>query len=62
MCCANGTEAACARQKFYFALFSWLTVLQNVEAGLEALAVPTGESRRRALSAISSHSQHAAPQ
>jgi NitT/TauT family transport system ATP-binding protein len=35
-----------------FALFPWLTVLQNVEAGLEALAVPSRESRRRALSAI----------
>src|ERR1700720_1457301 len=35
-----------------FALFPWLTVLQNVEAGLEALAVPPRESRRRALSAI----------
>jgi NitT/TauT family transport system ATP-binding protein len=35
-----------------FALFPWLTVLQNVEAGLEALAVPAKESRRRALSAI----------
>jgi NitT/TauT family transport system ATP-binding protein len=35
-----------------FALFPWLTVLQNVEAGLEALSVPAKESRRRALSAI----------
>jgi NitT/TauT family transport system ATP-binding protein len=35
-----------------FALFPWLTVLQNVEAGLEALGVPGRESRRRALSAI----------
>src|ERR1700730_10431250 len=35
-----------------FALFPWLTVLQNVEAGLEALAVPPRESRRRALAAI----------
>jgi NitT/TauT family transport system ATP-binding protein len=35
-----------------FALFPWLTVLQNVEAGLEALQVPARESRRRALSAI----------
>src|SRR5271156_1695272 len=35
-----------------FALFPWLTVLQNVEAGLEALGVPERESRRRALSAI----------
>jgi NitT/TauT family transport system ATP-binding protein len=35
-----------------FALFPWLTVLQNVEAGLEALSVPPQESRRRALAAI----------
>lgn len=35
-----------------FALFPWLTVLQNVEAGLEALGVPADERRRRALAAI----------
>src|SRR5277367_1364575 len=35
-----------------FALFPWLTVLQNVEAGLEALSVPAKESRTRALKAI----------
>src|ERR1700730_3522435 len=35
-----------------FSFFTWLTVLQNVEAGLEALSVPAKESRRRALSAI----------
>jgi NitT/TauT family transport system ATP-binding protein len=35
-----------------FALFPWLTVLQNVELGLEALAVPKAEARRRALAAI----------
>jgi NitT/TauT family transport system ATP-binding protein len=35
-----------------FALFPWLTVLENVEAGLEALAVPEKETRRRALSAV----------
>ena len=35
-----------------FALFPWLTVLGNVEAGLEALAVPAKERRRRALAAI----------
>jgi NitT/TauT family transport system ATP-binding protein len=35
-----------------FALFPWLTVLQNVEAGLEAISVGPKESRRRALSAI----------
>ncbi len=35
-----------------FALFPWLTVLQNVELGLEALAVDAAERRRRALEAI----------
>lgn len=35
-----------------FALFPWLTVLQNVELGLEALGVPEKEMRRRALEAI----------
>jgi NitT/TauT family transport system ATP-binding protein len=35
-----------------FALFPWLTVRENVEAGLEAQGVPPRERRRRALSAI----------
>src|SRR5579871_5161848 len=35
-----------------FALFPWLTVLENVEAGLEALGIPEAEMRRRALAAI----------
>jgi NitT/TauT family transport system ATP-binding protein len=35
-----------------FALFPWLTVLENVEAGLDALALPAPEARRRALAAI----------
>jgi NitT/TauT family transport system ATP-binding protein len=35
-----------------FALFPWLTVLQNVELGLEAQKVPTEERRTRALAAI----------
>lgn len=35
-----------------FALFPWLTVLQNVELGLEALGVDTAERRKRALAAI----------
>ena len=35
-----------------FALFPWLTVLQNVEAGLEAQGVPRDERRERALKAI----------
>jgi NitT/TauT family transport system ATP-binding protein len=48
----NGAAAGIAMVFQTFALFPWLTVLQNVEAGLEALAVPPRESRRRALSAI----------
>lgn len=35
-----------------FALFPWLTILENVEAGLEALGVPEKEMRRRALAAM----------
>ena len=36
-----------------FALFPWLTVLQNVELGLEAQGVPKRETRRtRAMAAI----------
>jgi NitT/TauT family transport system ATP-binding protein len=35
-----------------FALFPWLTVLQNVEVGLEAKGVRSDERRRRALAAI----------
>jgi NitT/TauT family transport system ATP-binding protein len=35
-----------------FALFPWLTVLQNVEAGLEALGVGAQKRRERALAAI----------
>ncbi|MDX1900740.1 MAG: nitrate/sulfonate/bicarbonate ABC transporter ATP-binding protein [Gammaproteobacteria bacterium] len=35
-----------------FALLPWLTVLQNVELGLEALGVPRQERRERALKAI----------
>jgi NitT/TauT family transport system ATP-binding protein len=35
-----------------FALFPWLTVLQNVEAGLEAQGIPAAQRRTRALSAI----------
>src|SRR5471032_1061574 len=35
-----------------FALFPWLTVLQNVEAGLEAQGVGASERRTRALAAI----------
>jgi NitT/TauT family transport system ATP-binding protein len=35
-----------------FALFPWLTVLENVQLGLEALGLPPKEIRSRALSAI----------
>jgi NitT/TauT family transport system ATP-binding protein len=35
-----------------FALFPWLTVLENVELGLEALKLPKDEIRTRALQAI----------
>ena len=35
-----------------FALFPWLTVLGNVELGLEAQGVPAAERRRRAVDAI----------
>lgn len=35
-----------------FALFPWLTVLQNVELGLEALGVDRAERHKRALAAI----------
>jgi NitT/TauT family transport system ATP-binding protein len=35
-----------------FALFPWLTVFENVKLGLEALALPEPEIRKRALAAI----------
>ncbi|MGO4572001.1 ABC transporter ATP-binding protein [Microvirga sp. 2TAF3] len=35
-----------------FALFPWLTVLENVEIGLEALGMPPAERRKHALAAI----------
>ena len=35
-----------------FALFPWLTVLQNVELGLEALGIEPAERKKRALAAI----------
>jgi NitT/TauT family transport system ATP-binding protein len=35
-----------------FALFPWLTVLENVQLGLEALGLPVAEIRKRAIEAI----------
>ena len=35
-----------------FALFPWLTVIENVEIALDAIAVPRDEARRKALAAI----------
>lgn len=35
-----------------FALYPWLTVLDNVELGLDALRLPLDEARRRAMAAI----------
>ncbi len=35
-----------------FALFPWLTVLENVEIGLEPLGIPAAERRKRSLEAI----------
>jgi NitT/TauT family transport system ATP-binding protein len=35
-----------------FALFPWLTVLQNVRLGLDALRIPEEEARKRTLAAI----------
>ena len=35
-----------------FALFPWLTVLENVEIGLEALKIDAAERHKRALAAI----------
>ncbi|WP_139156170.1 ABC transporter ATP-binding protein, partial [Serratia sp. HMSC15F11] len=48
----NGPAKGVAMVFQTFALFPWLTVLQNVEAGLEALGVAPAERRERALAAI----------
>ena len=48
----NGPAKGIAMVFQTFALFPWLTVLQNVEAGLEAQGVPSKERRQRALAAI----------
>lgn len=49
---ADGRARSVAMVFQSFALMPWLTVLQNVELGLEAKKVPAGERRRRALAAI----------
>jgi NitT/TauT family transport system ATP-binding protein len=51
---ADGSGAAPTVSMVFqtFALFPWLTVLQNVELGLEAQRVPAEERRTRALAAI----------
>ncbi len=35
-----------------FALFPWLTVMENVQAGLDAIGVAEGEARKRTLAAM----------
>jgi len=48
----NGANPGVAMVFQSFALLPWLTVLQNVEIGLEALGVETGQRRERAERAI----------
>ncbi|HYM04534.1 MAG TPA: nitrate/sulfonate/bicarbonate ABC transporter ATP-binding protein [Stellaceae bacterium] len=48
----NGPAYGIAMVFQTFALFPWLTVLGNVELGLEAQGVPRAERRQRALQAI----------
>ena len=48
----NGPAPGIAMVFQSFALFPWLTVLQNVQLGLEALGLPDAEIRQRALAAI----------
>ena len=48
----NGPAAGIAMVFQSFALFPWLTVLENVEIGLEALGVAAAERRTRAIDAI----------
>jgi NitT/TauT family transport system ATP-binding protein len=48
----NGPPNGIAMVFQSFALFPWLTVLQNVELGLEALGIEAAERRKRAIAAI----------
>jgi NitT/TauT family transport system ATP-binding protein len=48
----NGPASGIAMVFQSFALFPWLTVLQNVQLGLEALGLPEDEIRKRSLAAI----------
>ncbi|PSJ62374.1 AAA-associated domain-containing protein [Pseudaminobacter soli (ex Li et al. 2025)] len=48
----TGTPDGIAMVFQSFALFPWLTVLQNVELGLEARGIESAERRKRALEAI----------
>jgi ABC-type nitrate/sulfonate/bicarbonate transport system, ATPase component len=48
----NGPADGIAMVFQHFALFPWLTVLQNVELGLEAQGMPAAQMRERALRAI----------